>query len=89
MHCPLPYLMRSLPCTLPPSLHLSLTQGDIANEAVAGGAAGLAFIRVQEGGQVDCAKPIKEGLSQEQVGAGWALGRVPNPNNMLVGAGGC
>ncbi len=47
---------------------VSPTQGDIANEAVSGGAAGLAFIRVLEGGEVDCAKPIKEGLSQEQVG---------------------
>lgn len=43
-------------------------QGDIANEAVAGGAAGLASIRVLEGGAIDAAKPIKEGLSAEQVG---------------------
>jgi hypothetical protein len=33
------------------------------------GAAGLAFIRVQEGGAIDAAKPIKEGLSAEQAAA--------------------
>lgn len=44
-------------------------KGDICNEAVAAGAAGLAFIRVQEGGEIDAAKPLKEGLSAEQVGS--------------------
>lgn len=43
-------------------------KGDICAEAVAAGAAGLAYIRVQEGGEIDAAKPIKEGLSPEQVG---------------------
>lgn len=42
-------------------------KGDIANEAVAAGAAGLAYIRVLEGGEIDAAKPIKEGLSAAQV----------------------
>lgn len=42
-------------------------KGDVANEAVAAGAAGLAFVRVQEGGTIDAAKPIKEGLSDTQV----------------------
>ena len=36
-------------------------KGDIANEAVAGGAAGLAYIRVMEDGSIDAAKPIKVG----------------------------
>jgi len=47
--------------------HAFFVQGDIANKAVAGGAAGLASIRVMEGGDIDAAKPIKEGLSPEQV----------------------
>ncbi|KXZ54353.1 hypothetical protein GPECTOR_5g434 [Gonium pectorale] len=41
-------------------------KGDIANEAVAAGAAGLASIRVAADGSLDAAKPIKEGLSAEQ-----------------------
>jgi aspartyl-tRNA synthetase len=50
-------------------------QGDVANEAVAGGAAGLAYMRVLEGGDIDAAKPVKEGLSAEQVSvAGWGAG---------------
>ncbi|GAX76683.1 hypothetical protein CEUSTIGMA_g4129.t1 [Chlamydomonas eustigma] len=52
-------------------------KGDIANEAVAGGAAGLAFIRVLEGGAIDAAKPIKEGLNEQQVAA------------VLASCGGC
>ncbi len=59
-------------------------KGDVANEAVAGGAAGLAFIRVMEGGEIDAAKPIKEGLTAEQARvlfggggkAGLRVGRV-------------
>jgi len=47
---------------------LHAQQGDIANEAVAGGAAGLASVRVLDGGDIDAAKPIKEGLTAEQVG---------------------
>ncbi|GFH05889.1 aspartyl-tRNA synthetase, partial [Haematococcus lacustris] len=41
-------------------------KGDIANEAVAAGAAGLAYVRVLEGGAIEAAKPIKEGLAPEQ-----------------------
>ncbi|GIL66266.1 hypothetical protein Vafri_19876 [Volvox africanus] len=41
-------------------------KGDIANEAVAAGAAGLAAIRVGADGSLDAAKPIKEGLSLQQ-----------------------
>jgi len=33
------------------------------------GAAGLAYIRVQEGGAIDAAKPIKEGLNADQTAA--------------------
>ena len=42
-------------------------KGDVANEAVAGGAAGLAYIRVLEDGAIEAAKPIKEGLNEQQV----------------------
>ena len=31
------------------------------------GAAGVAYIRVGEGGAIDTTKPIKEGLSEQQV----------------------
>ncbi|KAK9811902.1 hypothetical protein WJX72_012167 [[Myrmecia] bisecta] len=41
-------------------------KGDIAGVAVEAGAAGLAYIRVLEGGAIDAAKPIKEGLTTEQ-----------------------
>ena len=43
-------------------------KGDIANEAVAAGAAGLAHARVT-GGVLEAAKAIKEGLSLEQAAA--------------------
>ena len=35
-------------------------------EAQAAGAAGLVYIRVGEQGSIDAAKPVKEGLSEEQ-----------------------
>jgi len=37
-----------------------------ADEAVAGGAAGLVYIRVKEGGEIEAAKPVMEGLTPEQ-----------------------
>lgn len=40
-----------------------------ADEAVAGGAAGLVYVRVKEGGQIEAAKPVMEGLSPEQQAA--------------------
>ena len=54
-----------------------------ADEAVAGGAAGLVYVRVKEGGQIEAAKPVMEGLSAEQQAAlvqqmevgGWQAGR--------------
>lgn len=33
------------------------------------GAAGLAFMRVQAGGAIDAAKPIREGLDEQQLAA--------------------
>ena len=44
-------------------------KGDVANEAAAAGASGLAFARVLEGGGLDAAKAIKEGLSEAQAAA--------------------
>lgn len=44
-------------------------QGDIAAEAVKAGSPGVAFLRVLEDGEIDAAKPIKEGLSAEAVAA--------------------
>lgn len=41
-------------------------KGDVAAEAMSGGAAGLAFLRVAEGGELEGAKPLREGLSAEQ-----------------------
>jgi hypothetical protein len=42
-------------------------KGDVAAEAVKAGSPGVAFLRVLEGGGIDAAKPIKEGLSEEAV----------------------
>ncbi|PRW57769.1 aspartate--tRNA ligase [Chlorella sorokiniana] len=44
-------------------------KGDVSNEAVAGGAAGLVYIRVKEGGEIEAAKPVMEGLTAEQQAA--------------------
>ena len=38
----------------------------VAGEAQAAGAAGLVYIRVGEQGSIDAAKPVREGLSQQQ-----------------------
>lgn len=62
-------------------------KGDIANEAVAGGAAGLASIRVLEGGDIDAAKPIKEGLSPEQI-QGAISACAAEPGDLLLLAAG-
>ncbi|KAL6761701.1 aspartyl-tRNA synthetase [Haematococcus lacustris] len=62
-------------------------KGDIANEAVAAGAAGLAYVRVLEGGAIEAAKPIKEGLAPEQVaGLLAACGALPG-DLLLLAAG--
>ncbi len=41
----------------------------VADEAIAGGAAGLVYVRVVEGGAIEAAKPVMEGLSAEQQAA--------------------
>ena len=50
-------------CLSPPSHVLSV---GMAGEAQAAGAAGLVYIRVGEAGSIDAAKPVKEGLSEQQ-----------------------
>ena len=37
-----------------------------AGEAVEAGAAGLVYMRVKAGGEVDAAKPVLEGLTEQQ-----------------------
>lgn len=63
-------------------------KGDISNEAVAAGAAGLAYIRVLEGGAIDAAKPVKEGLSEAQVAALLAAAGAQPVRCALLLAGG-
>ena len=41
----------------------------MTGEAQAAGAAGLVYIRVGEAGSIDAAKPVKEGLSEQQTQA--------------------
>lgn len=41
-------------------------KGDVAAEAVLGGAKGLVYVRVREDGEIDAAKPVREGLSTSQ-----------------------
>lgn len=41
-------------------------KGDVAAEATRGGAGGLAFLRVAEGGELEGAKALREGLSSAQ-----------------------
>lgn len=38
----------------------------MTGEAQAAGAAGLVYIRIGENGSIDAAKPVKEGLSEQQ-----------------------
>ena len=51
-------------------------KGDISNEAVAGGAAGLAYIRVMEDG-IDAAKPIKVIDTWDPIEALWLIVYLP------------
>jgi len=44
-------------------------KGDVAGEAVKGGAAGLVYVRVGAGGEIDATKPVREGLSASQAAA--------------------
>ncbi|PNW78813.1 hypothetical protein CHLRE_09g390986v5 [Chlamydomonas reinhardtii] len=62
-------------------------KGDIANEAVAAGAAGLASIRVAADGSLDAAKAIKEGLSPEQAAQLMAATGAQPGDLLLLAAG--
>ncbi|KAG2453188.1 hypothetical protein HYH02_002512 [Chlamydomonas schloesseri] len=62
-------------------------KGDIANEAVAAGAAGLASIRVAADGSLDAAKAIKEGLSAEQAAQVLAATGAQPGDLLLLAAG--
>eukprot|EP00955_Chlamydomonas_euryale_P109613 365942-Chlamydomonas_euryale.AAC.74 len=62
-------------------------KGDVAAEAVAAGAAGLAFIRVGDGGTIDAAKPIKEGLNEAQAAAVVAAAGAKPGDLLLIAAG--
>lgn len=44
-------------------------KGDVCGEAQAAGAAGLVYVRVKEGGAIEAAKPVMEGLTPEQTAA--------------------
>lgn len=44
-------------------------KGDVCSEAQAAGAAGLVYVRVKEGGAIEAAKPVTEGLTPEQAAA--------------------
>lgn len=62
-------------------------KGDIANEAVAAGAGGLVYIRVKEGGAIEAAKPVMEGLSAEQQAAVVAQMQAQPGDLLLIAAG--
>ncbi|GBF87954.1 aspartyl-tRNA synthetase [Raphidocelis subcapitata] len=62
-------------------------KGDVSNEAVSAGAAGLAYVRVLEGGGIDAAKPIKEGLSEAQAAALVAAAGAGPGDLLLLAAG--
>lgn len=62
-------------------------KGDLSNEAVAGGAAGLAYIRVLAEGAIDAAKPIKEGLEGAQVASLLAACGACEGDLILLAAG--
>uniref|UniRef100_A0A383VTJ8 Aminoacyl-transfer RNA synthetases class-II family profile domain-containing protein n=1 Tax=Tetradesmus obliquus TaxID=3088 RepID=A0A383VTJ8_TETOB len=62
-------------------------KGDIVSEAIAAGAAGLAFMRVQAGGAIDAAKPIKEGLDEQQLAALLAATQAEEGDLLLFAAG--
>lgn len=62
-------------------------KGDIVSEAIAAGAAGLAFMRVQAGGAVDAAKPINEGLDEQQLAALLAATQAEEGDLLLFAAG--
>eukprot|EP00884_Botryococcus_braunii_P019181 jgi/Botrbrau1/5947/Bobra.0366s0117.1 len=62
-------------------------KGDIFGEAVAAGAPGLAYVRVQAEGAIDAAKPLKEGLSEQQRAALLAACQAGEGDLILLAAG--
>ncbi|KAL4858257.1 Aspartate--tRNA(Asp/Asn) ligase [Chlorella vulgaris] len=62
-------------------------KGDVSNEAIAGGAAGLVYVRVVEGGGIEAAKPVMEGLTSDQQAA-LVAGLGGQPGDLLLLAAG-
>lgn len=62
-------------------------KGDIAAQAVAGGARGLAYIRAGAGGEIDAAKAIREGLNATQVAELLKTCEAEEGDLLLVAAG--
>lgn len=62
-------------------------KGDVAAQAMRGGAAGLAFVRVAANGELEGAKAIREGLSQEQAAEMLALCGANEGDLLLIAAG--
>ncbi|CAK0735244.1 hypothetical protein CVIRNUC_000549 [Coccomyxa viridis] len=62
-------------------------KGDVSGEAQAAGAAGLVYIRVGEAGSIDAAKPVKEGLSEQQTQAILASTCAQPGDLLLIAAG--
>lgn len=61
--------------------------GDIAAEAMRGGAAGLAFVRLACGNELEGAKAIREGLSPEQAAQMIELCAAKEGDLLLIAAG--
>eukprot|EP00873_Tetraselmis_striata_P022037 jgi/Tetstr1/442301/TSEL_030442.t1 len=78
-------------CRIPDGKRISNSRikpkGDIAAEAVKAGSPGVAFLRVLEDGEIDAAKPIKEGLSAEAVAAVLEASAAQPGDLLLFGAG--
>lgn len=62
-------------------------KGDIAAEAVRGGAAGLAFVRLAAGNELEGARAIREGLSAEQAARMIELCGAKEGDLLLIAAG--
>lgn len=79
-------------CSAPP-LHLMAANTACwrataaADEAIAGGAAGLVYVRVVEGGGIEAAKPVMEGLTSDQQAA-LVAGLGGQPGDLLLLAAG-
>lgn len=62
-------------------------KGDICEEAIKAGAKGIAYIRVKAGGETDAPKPLKEGLTHEQMSALLAATGAQEGDLLLLAAG--